>query len=772
MYHRSTLIFSCLLLAACSSSDQPEANGRKGNNVQRALDTLIAHAKAQERVNSKTSFELADSAWRMANGANDLLHQSEAGSVLLYAAFQLDSITFFNEMEPVVFDLFEQRGNGAPLARHLRRMGDTHYRKGKGTEAKAYYARSLESAFRARAGSELAETYSSIGSLELENGSVEGAITFQRRSLAVLDSIGVDSLPRIRALSNLAQALAWAEEPDSAIFYHNAAIAAIGNKDNKDLLAWNVMNLGTVLIEQGNYEAGQVQLQRAHDEYARSNMQYEVAACLYYLAYCHQHVSLPKQVIHTYQRVITMFDSLAMPHRSMAAHSALGRFLVDLDSARCANTGLDIVERNRLAMTHCRTGLAKARTFNYPYQLADILDATCDMERINGELDSSIAHAKEAILIREGSDLAGRAAGSYVDLGKSLHAKGEFKAAESAFLTGLSQVRASPHVQNEMALHEALQALYGDMGLYAKAYTHLLRSRALTEATSSEAKRQEIVSHDLKWQFDRKQLADSIAGAQQLQAEEDRRAIAELRSERAETRTILIAGGGILLLGAGSVFFGLDRRRRKERYAKQAALLETKALRAQMNPHFIFNALNSISAFIREQQPEKAHGFIARFGRLMRLVLENSRKAEVPLGTDLEALRIYMELEQARTNEKFEFSITVDPGIDVKNVMVPPLVLQPFVENAIWHGMDGKEGQGHIELSIKQLGDQLIMAVSDDGVGRKMTVPVQDTSQKRSLGTTITRERLDLLQKQKGRPAGFQYLEQLVGTRVELTVPI
>ena len=191
-----------------------------------------------------------------------------------------------------------------------------------------------------------------------------------------------------------------------------------------------------------------------------------------------------------------------------------------------------------------------------------------------------------------------------------------------------------------------------------------------------------------------------------------------------------------------------------------------------MNPHFIFNALNSISAFIREQQPEKAHGFIARFGRLMRLVLENSRKAEVPLGTDLEALRIYMELEQARTNEKFEFSITVDPGIDVKNVMVPPLVLQPFVENAIWHGMDGKEGQGHIELSIKQLGDQLIMAVSDDGVGRKMTVPVQDTSQKGSLGTTITRERLDLLQKQKGRPAGFQYLEQLVGTRVELTVPI
>jgi LytS/YehU family sensor histidine kinase len=108
----------------------------------------------------------------------------------------------------------------------------------------------------------------------------------------------------------------------------------------------------------------------------------------------------------------------------------------------------------------------------------------------------------------------------------------------------------------------------------------------------------------------------------------------------------------------------LDRRRRREAFAKQAAQLEIKALRAQMNPHFLFNALNSIGAFIRNHEPEKAHGFIAQFARLVRLVLENSRKTEVPLKSDLEALELYVGLEQARTQNRFAYRLELAPGID------------------------------------------------------------------------------------------------------------
>src|SRR5690606_37413303 len=183
---------------------------------------------------------------------------------------------------------------------------------------------------------------------------------------------------------------------------------------------------------------------------------------------------------------------------------------------------------------------------------------------------------------------------------------------------------------------------------------------------------------------------------------------------------------------------------------KEAAELETQALRSQMNPHFIFNALNSINAFVQKNDPDRAGSFLTRFARLMRLVLENSRQAEVPLKDDLEALDAYLHLERVRSGEKFDYTIKVDPEIDQEDVLVPPLVVQPFVENAIWHGMNGKEGKGHITLSVSVRGDDLVMAIEDDGVGRNAPKKVEaEPPKKTSLATTITQARLDLVEKQR-----------------------
>ncbi|MBK6829408.1 MAG: histidine kinase [Flavobacteriales bacterium] len=153
-----------------------------------------------------------------------------------------------------------------------------------------------------------------------------------------------------------------------------------------------------------------------------------------------------------------------------------------------------------------------------------------------------------------------------------------------------------------------------------------------------------------------------------------------------------------------------------------------------------------------------ASSFLTKFARLMRLVLENSRHNEVPLAQDLETLRLYMELEQSRMNGKFEFSIEVDPGIDQEAMLVPPLVMQPFVENAIWHGISRKEGMGHIKLSVSKTDERLVMMIEDDGVGRQPCggkEPHDGSSPKTSLGTAITRDRLALLGKQRGGEAGF-----------------
>jgi lipopolysaccharide biosynthesis regulator YciM len=282
--------------------------------------------------------------------------------------------------------------------------------------------------------------------------------------------------------------------------------------------------------------------------------------------------------------------------------------------------------------------------------------------------------------------------------------------------------------------------------------------------------------------------ADSLE--MQLEIRDRERETGEERAKARSNRnwTYAIGGASLLLLAASALWYRTDRRRRLERFEKDAAVLETQALRSQMNPHFIFNALNSINAFVQGNDPDMASSFLSKFARVMRLVLENSRHAEVPLESDLEALRGYLDLERKRMRDKFDYSIEIDPDIDPREVMVPPLVVQPFVENAIWHGIAGKEGQGHITLRVQQKGDQLLWIIEDDGIGREAHRAMKETAEeataesrfkdaaatmkKTSLGTAITRARLDLVQKQYGGRAGWNYVDTPTGTRVEVDMPM
>ncbi len=298
----------------------------------------------------------------------------------------------------------------------------------------------------------------------------------------------------------------------------------------------------------------------------------------------------------------------------------------------------------------------------------------------------------------------------------------------------------------------------------------------LRDSLEQEEDRVDIARANVRSAYEKRLVADSLAHAGALAQLDNLRVIEHLRADRNRDRLRLLGVGAVLLLAGGAIFFLADRRRRQARFERDAATLETQALRSQMNPHFIFNALNSISAFVQENAKDTAVSFLSRFARLMRLVLENSRHSEVPLKDDLEALDAYLHLERIRCNQKFDYVIHVDPAIDPDDVLVPPLVAQPFVENAIWHGMAGKEGKGLITLRFTLRDGDLLVIIEDDGAGRGAALATSTrtnaTRKGRSLGTTITQARLDLVGKQKGRPAGFHYVDLPQGTRVELILPV
>lgn len=212
---------------------------------------------------------------------------------------------------------------------------------------------------------------------------------------------------------------------------------------------------------------------------------------------------------------------------------------------------------------------------------------------------------------------------------------------------------------------------------------------------------------------------------------------------------------------------------------QQVADVEMKALRAQMNPHFIFNCMNSIYAYMKNNDIQNAGNYLTKFSNLIRMVLENSLYAEVSLKADVEALELYMQMEQIRMLKGFDYRIETDPALDTENTLVPPLIVQPFVENSIWHGLNGKPTRGTIIIKISRQDKMLKYLVEDDGVesifSMKETSP--RTIKKKSLGMSLTRERLDVLNKTKNSNAHFNISDirdvnnNYQGKRVELFLP-
>lgn len=192
--------------------------------------------------------------------------------------------------------------------------------------------------------------------------------------------------------------------------------------------------------------------------------------------------------------------------------------------------------------------------------------------------------------------------------------------------------------------------------------------------------------------------------------------------------------------------FTMYKSNKRQKYANN--LLALRGLRSQMNPHFIFNALNSVNSFIATNDERTANKYLADFSSLMRAVLENSEEDFIPLSSEIELLKKYTMLEHFRFKDKFEYTFTVAPNLDIDNFEIPPMLLQPYVENAVWHGLRYKEEKGHLHIEFSQQDSETaIVTVSDDGVGRTRSASMKTDHQKKqkSKGMGNIKKRIGIL---------------------------
>ncbi len=237
---------------------------------------------------------------------------------------------------------------------------------------------------------------------------------------------------------------------------------------------------------------------------------------------------------------------------------------------------------------------------------------------------------------------------------------------------------------------------------------------------------------------------------------------------------------GLMGIGIITLIFRQRSRSISQSYKHKLVDLELKALRSQMNPHFIFNSLNSIQYFVLKNEPKEAYTYLTKFSNLMRMILQNSRVKYITLQEENDWLFTYLDLEKLRMENQLDFSIIIDEKLDKKQTYVPSMLIQPYVENAIIHGLLPKAENRKLTVTFTKHRDKLRCQIEDNGIGREKSAELNAsrTKKHKSQGIKLTSERLEILTQDQSTSPEFFIMDLFdddknpIGTRVTLFLPI
>jgi len=322
---------------------------------------------------------------------------------------------------------------------------------------------------------------------------------------------------------------------------------------------------------------------------------------------------------------------------------------------------------------------------------------------------------------------------SYNNLGWTQLKLNELEAAEESLTKSLEIAQQYNLKSSEIEAFSHLSELYEAMGKYQEAFVSYKKSENLDRIITNERNVQYVNDLILKYESEKKN--------NQIKALASENEIVKLKLEQSKKMYFVGLGSLVLLI---SILYILHRQR-KLRDEKKIITLEQDMLRNQMNPHFIFNSLNSIKLYIINNEKENAVYYLNKFSKLIRKILVASTEKEITLEDELETMSLYMNIENIRFSNEIDYKVMVDKRIDPSMIKVPSLVLQPFLENAVWHGLSAKTGEKKIVLEIeKNANGYVTIKITDNGVGREAskTIKSQKTLSRKSVGISLTKERL------------------------------
>lgn len=373
-----------------------------------------------------------------------------------------------------------------------------------------------------------------------------------------------------------------------------------------------------------------------------------------------------------------------------------------------------------------------------------------------GDIKAEMETYQSALKIKEELGDKSGIATAYINIGGIYTRQKKFR---EAFVMMNKALTIAKEIESLTTVNECYHALIevdSALGNFKQAFEHQKLYMLTRDSLVNDEKTKKIMSLQMQYDFDKKEAA--------IKAEQDvKNAVAKQKHN--QVIMFLLMGIGIVV----SIML-LFINRRKAKHALEVNKLENKTLRSQLNPHFIFNALASIQKYMNEH-PELAENYLAKFGKLMREVLENSEKDYIALEEEFSMLKKYMDLEKLRVTNGFDYEFIIDETTDAESIQIPPLLLQPIVENAIWHGVANASSKGKITIRVSSNNEFLTVEIENnsDKAGSKSKDEIM--LKRKSFGLQIVKDRLTLLFKDKRKKGSMQMQPKDDGMTVSLVMP-
>jgi len=598
----------------------------------------------------------------------------------------------------------------------------------------------------------------------------DSALGYYHRALRIRRETG-DSIGVAKVLHNIGIVYFNMSDYPRALDFQQQSLQIFEKNNYKRGIAGDLNSIGVIFLTIADYPKALEYYFNSLTFFEKGNDRVSIAMVSSNIGLIYNHFLQYEKALKFHFDALKIYQQEGNKNGEQQAFGNIGNCYDDMNQPRKAldfyAKGLAIAEEQGFKIGVANSFANMATAYN---RLQDYFNAVVQLQRAIGIYkklgnESGLASAYNQLgnTYRSASSLPG------------VHSKSEqFEKAIGYFKRALTSAQRTGILDIQGEAWEQLSKTYEDQKIFTKALAAYKNFILIRDSIMNDKRKQDIARLEIQHEYDQKEV---LLRTQH----EKQQAMASIEVQKQRTVRNSVAAGAILLILSAIIIFVFYKRKRDAlqrqkdaEFRAQVTETEIKALRAQMNPHFIFNSLNSISDYISRNDTKAANDYLVKFARIMRLILENSEKKEVSLSDDLHALELYMQLESLRLNNKFSYEIKVSDEIDGDNTLVPPLLLQPFVENSIWHGIATKPGKGRILITIGKENGMIKCEIEDNGIGRIKSGMINDemNQKQKSFGMKITRERIDILNKVKKSTAGVELSDLSEGTRVELKIPL